>query len=212
MFIRSKALKLQKKLSELVRIGPNPTKVDIVAGLDVSYRGKDFGVAVAVAIDKNTHKIIDCAASRGKVDIPYVPGLLAFREAALMIAALETLSTKPDIVMVNGHGLAHPRKLGIASHIGVVLDIPTVGIARHYLYGKVVNEGSITKILIEDKIVGYVIRTPRGGKLYVTVGHRVTPDFAYKLAQELLKPPFALPEPVRLADQISRRIVRSYVQ
>jgi len=211
LFIHSRALKLQRKLSELVRIGPNPTNVEIVAGLDVSYRGKDFGVAVAVAIDRNTHKVLDCAASRGKVDIPYVPGLLAFREAALMIAALESLSIKPDVVMVNGHGLAHPRKLGIASHIGVVLNISTIGIARHYLYGKIVSENSENKILIEDKLVGYVIRTPRGGKLYVTVGHRVTPDFARRITQELLKPPFSLPEPIRLADQISRRIVRSYV-
>ncbi len=209
VFIHSIAAKLQKKLSELVSIGPDPPSVQRIAGLDVSYRGKNFGVAVAVVVDTTTLEILDCKAAKGIVNIPYVPGFLAFREAPLMIAALESLDVKPDVVMVNGHGLAHPRKLGIASHIGVVLDIPSIGVARHHLYGRIVQEGQETKIVVDDRVVGYVIRTPQGGKLYVSVGHKVTPEFARDLVIKMFRPPYSLPEPIRLADQISRRIVHA---
>ncbi|RLG76091.1 MAG: endonuclease V, partial [Thermoprotei archaeon] len=148
---------------------------------------------------------------RARVDIPYIPGLLAFREAPLMIAALKALWSKGvyvDVLMVNGHGLPHPRKMGIASHIGVALDIPSIGVARKRLYGTIrrIRE-DFAEILIDNKVVGYVVGKGRR-ELYISVGHKIEPVQVLKLVKEMMRPTLRYPLPIHYADSISKRVAR----
>ena len=208
-FSIEKAIRAQILLSKHVIIEPiNVDLIDTVIGLDVSY-SKDFGCAAAVAYNLKSKTVVNYAVYCDKVQIPYIPGLLAFREAPLMIKALYTLSkkTRVEVVFVNGHGLAHPRLFGIASHIGVVFNIPSVGVARNLLYGKVVQHNGKEAIIVDGRIVGYVLRK-NNHKLYVSIGHRVTAENAAELVLRTWLEGKTLPEPIRLADEISRKEVR----
>ncbi len=212
MFSASRAFSLQREMSKRVIIDKlDIDRVEIIAGLDVGYR-KERGFGVAVAYSKKTHSIECFVVVEGSVEIPYIPGLLAFREAPIMIAALLELREKclaPDIVMVNGHGLAHPRKLGIASHIGVAFDMPSIGIAKKLLYGNIVHEeGKPAKLIVDGLHVGYVVETVRGSRTYVSIGHRVDPESALKLSLSVWNRSERFPEPVRLADKISKKFAK----
>ncbi|NPA95991.1 MAG: endonuclease V [Crenarchaeota archaeon] len=209
-FSASIAIKLQREMSSRVIVEPlDISSVRVVAGLDVGYR-KGVGFAVAVAIDRGSGSELCHVAVESSVEVPYVPGLLAFREAPIMVAALRELSrlcVEPDAIMVNGHGLAHPRRLGIASHIGVALDIPSVGIAKKRLFGEErVENGRVALYAFGEK-VGYVLRMS-GAKTYVTVGHRVDPDTALELSLSLWRSGRRFPIPIEVADSISKRVAR----
>ncbi|HID80260.1 MAG TPA: endonuclease V [Ignisphaera sp.] len=212
MFSPARAIALQKEMSRKVIVEKlDSERIEIVAGLDVGYRGSR-GFGVAVAYSKTKRSLICFAVVEGSVEIPYIPGLLAFREAPLMIASLHELKERcvsPDVVMVNGHGLAHPRKLGIASHIGVALDIPSIGIAKKLLYGTIVRgENGYDKLYVDELHVGYVVEVKRGVRMYISVGHRVDPDSALNISISVWNRNERFPEPIRLADKISKRFAR----
>jgi len=211
VFRASKAFRLQVEMSKKVVVAPlDLGKVRVVGGLDVAYVG-DTGFGVAVAVERGSGRIIDVSVVAAAVEIPYIPGLLAFREAPLMISALKLLierGAEPDVVMVNGHGLPHPRRLGIASHVGVALDIPTIGIARRRLYGVVRRlSDDLAELVVDGEVVGYVIGRGRR-ELYISVGHRVEPRQALELARELLRPGDRYPLPIQYADAISKSVAR----
>jgi deoxyribonuclease V len=209
MFSVEKASLAQKLLSKLVKVVPiDLSKVNTVSGVDVSYKG-NIGCAVATAYSLRSKTLLLYSYHCDTVNVPYIPGFLAFREAPLMIKALIGLMNKVsvDIVLVNGHGIAHPRKCGIASHIGVVLDIPSIGVARKLLYGNVVKVNEKEAIIVDSTIVGYVL-SKENSKLYVSIGHKVTAEEASQLVLNLWHPGTTLPEPLRLADELSRKIVR----
>lgn len=208
-FLIENALRAQKILSKLVIIQPiNISMINIIAGLDVSYKD-GLGCAVAVAYDSKNRALITYSQYCEKVAIPYIPGFLAFREAPLMIKALLNLMSKIhiDITLVNGHGMAHPRKCGIASHIGVVLNIPTVGVAKSFLYGDVIRIGDNEAIVIDNTIVGYILRR-NSKKIYVSIGNKVTAEDAANIVLNLWNYSYILPEPLRLADELSRKTVK----
>jgi len=209
-FHASIATKLQREMSSRVIVKPlDLSKVEVVAGLDVGYR-RGVGFAIAVAISRSSGVELCHVAVESVVEVPYVPGLLAFREAPIMIAALKELSercTEPDVVMVNGHGLAHPRGLGIASHIGVALNVPSVGIAKKRLFGEEVDEDGRVAIYAFGKKVGYVLSVS-GAKTYVTVGHLVDPDTALQLALSMWRRESRFPIPIEVADRLSKRIAK----
>ena len=180
--------------------------VRIVAGLDVGY-SKGVGFAVAVAVDRSGQEVCHVVVE-SNVEVPYVPGLLAFREAPVMIAAMKVLASEcvePDVVMVNGHGLAHPRRLGIASHIGLALGIPSIGIAKKRLFGEERVEGDRVALYAFGEKVGYVVKVG-SAKTYVTVGHLVDPDTALSLCLSMWKSGRRFPIPIELADSISKRV------
>jgi deoxyribonuclease V len=209
-FLVENALRAQKILSKYIVIQPvSISAIDTIAGVDVSYKG-DMGCAVAVAYSLKSRTLTTYSQHCEKVLVPYIPGLLAFREAPLMIKALLQLlsKTRIDVTLVNGHGMAHPRKCGIASHIGVVLSIPTIGVAKSLLYGNVAQIGGDEVIVIDDVVVGYVIR---GGsrKIYVSIGNKVTAEDAATIVLSVWNCSYTLPEPLRLADELSRKIVRN---
>lgn len=198
------AKKLQVALSSHISTsGIDVGSVRYVAGLDVSYRGSS-GLAVAALLSYPQLDLIEYVVVKGEVGIPYIPGLLAFREAPLLIKACELLSTKPDLLVVDGHGVTHPRRFGIASHIGVVLDTASIGVAKSLLYGKIVDSGSENLVLVGDFIGGFVVS--RGRKhLYFSIGHKVSLDNLRTLSKTLFRN-HDLPEPTYYADMISKQV------
>ena len=172
-----KAKKLQKELSRRVLCGGiDLGRVRYLAGLDVSYVG-DLGVGVAVLLTYPQLDPVEYVVVKGRVKVPYIPGLLAFREAPLLIKALELLSVRPDLVVVDGHGVTHPRRFGIASHVGLVTDTASVGAAKSLLYGKVVDSGS-EKLIVADGLVGGLVVRRGRREVYLSIGYRVNLDLS----------------------------------
>lgn len=208
-FNQLRVQRLQSRLSELVKTEHEPLNVCSVVGLDLSYVGSR-GFAVATLHNYPELSLVKYSVASDKVSVPYVPGLLAFREAPLMFAAYELLDANPDLILVNGHGITHPRSFGIASHVGVVLDKPTIGVARRILVGREVVIGG-TRYLEHDGVLeGYVVM--RGAaKLYFSIGHKVSLGFITKISPTLFKN-HDLPEPIYTADRISKLVKSGVVR
>jgi deoxyribonuclease V len=206
------AVKLQRELAGLVRVEPLAGEVRTVAGADCAFIGKDRIVAAAVLCDAGTLETIASATETLTCAFPYVPGLLSFREAPAVIAAVGKLPARPDLLMIDGHGLAHPRSFGIASHVGLWLDLPTIGAAKSLLCGlhrpPGLRRGCRARIVFKGNAIGAAVRTRDGVKpMYVSVGHRITLQEAIRWA---LRAAVAarLPEPTRRAHQYVTRLGR----
>jgi deoxyribonuclease V len=199
----------QDRLRPLVRTtGSLPAPLRTVAGLDVAYGGDDRLAAAVVVLDADTLAPVDQATAVGVAAFDYVPGLFAFRELPALLAALAALSTVPDVLVCDGHGLAHPRRFGLACHLGVLLDRPTIGIAKTPLSGRYEppgpRRGAGSALLADGEVVGRALRTRDGVKpVYVSVGHRLDLDAACALALRLT-PRYRLPETTRRADRLCR--------
>ncbi|MGF1640364.1 MAG: deoxyribonuclease V [Rhodospirillales bacterium] len=200
---------LQNQLADRVvrsdRLGP----VRRVAGVDVAYgrRGGDAHAAVVV-VDAAGLAEVDRATARCPVTFPYVPGLLSFREAPAAIAALARLQTPPDLLLCDGQGIAHPRRFGIASHLGVALDIPSIGVAKSRLVGTHgqpgPRRGDWTPLLDKQEVIGAVLRTRSGCRpIFVSIGHRVSLETAIAWVMRCTTR-FRLPETTRAADRLSK--------
>ena len=202
----TEAIALQRRLAGAVRIEPAPAEVRTVAGTDCAFLdGGARIVAVAVLCDARTMSIIASAHDVRACEFPYVPGLLSFREAPAVIAAVRALPRRPDLLMCDGQGLAHPRGLGLACHVGLWLDMPTVGVAKSRLCGTHRTPGARrrchTQLRYDGRVVGAVVRTRTGVKpLYVSPGHRVTPADAVRWTLRAGRG-VRLPEPTRRAHQ-----------
>ncbi|MFG2933756.1 endonuclease V [Streptomyces achromogenes] len=192
--------------------GP-PPGTGRVTGVDVAYDDElDLVAAAAVVLDAATLDVVAEATAVGRVSFPYVPGLLAFRELPAALAALDRLPGPPGLVVCDGYGLAHPRRFGLASHLGVLTDLPVIGVAKnpftftHDDPGPA--RGAWAPLLAGTEEVGRALRTRDGVKpVFVSVGHRVSLPGA--LAHTLaLTPRFRLPETTRRADALCRRALR----
>jgi len=213
-----KASRIQEILSKKVQIKRLDYRPKTVVGLDISYKpGQDtIGCAAAVAIRLDDLKIIDYSIVIDEVTIPYIPGFLAFREMPLMFKALirllKRLNEKP-VLMVNGHGISHPRKLGIASHIGVVTDLPSIGVAGKLLYGDIVRLKGRDMIIVEGIIAGFVVSGGRDKKksYYISIGHKISIEDLEYYIDRLFEPEFHYakpPYPIHIADVMSREAAR----
>ncbi|HSN21491.1 MAG TPA: deoxyribonuclease V [Usitatibacter sp.] len=200
---------LQARLARSVvrsdRLGP----VHSVCGLDAHY-GDDGRTAhaAAVVLDASTLAVIERSVVRRAVDFPYVPGLLSLREAPALLAALRALRTKPDLLLCDGQGIAHPLRCGLASHVGLLADLPSIGVAKTRLLGahREPSPGRGAWEPLEDagEEVGAVLRTREGVKpVYVSIGHRVGLATAIRWVLAC-SPRFRIPEPLRAADRLSR--------
>lgn len=198
------AKRLQQKLSSYITVSRvDLSKVKYVAGLDVSY-ARDKGIAVAALLSYPQLELLEYVVVEGSVRVPYIPGLLAFREAPLLIKTCELLNHEPDLLVVDGHGVTHPRGFGIASHMGLVLDKPSVGVAKSLLFGRVENVGNEKLVFAGNFAGGLVVG---GGKkeLYFSIGHRVDLENVRVLSKTLFKH-HELPEPTYQADKISKEV------
>ncbi|MEV3983569.1 endonuclease V [Nonomuraea sp. NPDC049758] len=198
---------VQDRLRSRVELA-GPTAFPLVAGLDVHYHGDDEVTAAVVVLDAATLEPVERAVAHGWAAFPYVPGLFAFRELPTLVEALERLAVTPDLLVCDGHGLAHPRGFGLACHLGVLTGLPALGVAKTPFVGEHEppgrERGDWTPIVHEGVTVGRALRTRRDTKpVYVSQGHRIGLDTATSQTL-LLTPRYRLPEPVRQADHLAR--------
>ena len=201
------AARLQVELARRVSQQNQVASPRLIAGADLHFQGKDRGRAAVVVLSYPELTLVDSAVAEGDVTYPYIPGLLAFREAPLLMEAWGNLSSKPDLLLVDGQGVAHPRRFGIACHLGVALDAPTIGCAKSRLigtHGHVGEEpGSWAELMDGDEVIGCVLRTKaRTNPLYVSVGHKIDLVSARRWALACCRG-YRLPEPTRLAHQLA---------
>lgn len=191
-----------------------------VTGVDVAYDDeRDVVAAAAVVLDAATLRVVAQATAIGRVSFPYVPGLLAFREIPTVLAALDALPCPPGLVVCDGYGLAHPRRFGLASHLGVLTDLPTIGVAKNPFTFRhddpPAPRGSTSPLLADTETgpeeVGRALRTREAVKpVFVSVGHRTTLDNACGHVLTLT-PTYRLPETTRTADTLCRRALREAI-
>ncbi|MHB1414491.1 MAG: deoxyribonuclease V [Chloroflexota bacterium] len=202
----AEAVAIQKRLRSRVVAEGEPGDVRYVAGVDMGLRG-DVMRAAVVVLDYPALAIVESNVSERPVEFPYVPGLLSFREAPVILEALGGISREPDIVFVDGQGIAHPRRFGIAAHLGVLIDRPTVGCAKSILTGR--HEalgpevGARAPLVDKGEVVGYAVRTRLNTKpIYVSVGHRIGLEAAVDWTLRCGRG-YKLPEPTRLAHKLA---------
>ncbi|HWC84568.1 MAG TPA: deoxyribonuclease V [Pseudonocardiaceae bacterium] len=211
---QEQALAEQDRLRPLVRrAGLRMSEVRTVAGLDVSYaKDSDWLVAAVVTLAADTLAPVERHTVAGTAIFPYVPGLFAFRELPTLLNALALLETAPDVLVCDGYGLAHPRRFGLASHVGVLTGVPSIGVAKTAFVGEytepAAERGAYTELRDGDEVIGRVLRTRDGVKpVFVSIGHAVDLDTATELVLALT-PRYRLPETTRAADHLSREALK----
>ncbi|MDA2929068.1 deoxyribonuclease V [Acidobacteria bacterium AH-259-O06] len=201
------AIQLQKQLKDQVRTDLKLNSPKSVAGVDVAYiRERKESVASVVVLSYPDLQTTESAVAKMKTPFPYVPGLLSFREIPAILKAIDKLSTLPDLIFVDGHGRAHPRRLGIAAHLGLWLTHPTVGIGKSRLCGEYRQpsnrRGSCTNLVHQGEVIGRVLRTRTGVKpVFVSVGYGLPLEECLRWTLAVTRR-FRLPEPIRRADQL----------
>ena len=200
----ARAREIQLELAaEISRTGsvPGPR---MIAGADISVnRWAHTGNAAVVVLSYPEMKVVEVKSVTASVEFPYVPGLLTFREAPLVLAAFEKLAVTPDLVIMDGQGIAHPRRIGLASHLGLCLGIPAIGCAKSRLIGEHeepgFEAGSYAELRDDGEVIGVALRTKTGVKpVYVSIGHMIDLPSAIRLILECCRG-YRLPEPTRLA-------------
>jgi deoxyribonuclease V len=203
------AKEIQFKLAKLILVNdPVPLPKSILA-LDVSVTWHNQARAAAVVLSYPELQVVEVAVAEGTVEFPYVPGLLSFREVPICLEACQRLSSNPDLVLVDGQGIAHPRRIGMASHLGLFLNLPTIGCAKSPLFGEyqlpLKAAGNYTEIRDDaGQVIGAVVRTKNGVKpLFVSVGHRADLPSSVHWVLSCCRG-YRLPDPNRLAHLASR--------
>ena len=206
------AVASQIRLRERLVLGRGgPRRVRLVAGADLSYdRGSDRVFAAVVVLELPGLQVGERGTPRGGSPFPYIPGLLSFREGPLLLRAFRKLKRSPDLVLFDGHGTAHPRRFGIACHLGVLLDLPAVGCGKSRLVGEHGEPGRApgawTPLRDDGERVGAVLRTRRGVKpVYVSCGHRIGLAAAIRWTLRCCKG-YRLPEPTRQAHRLANEV------
>ena len=202
------ARKIQDDLRARVIEDWDGRPINVVVGTDVSFPSKTEALAAVVALSYPDLSLIESLVRRGECAFPYVPGLLAFREAPILLEALAALGNEPDVVLCDGQGLAHPKGMGLASHLGILIDIPTIGCAKSRLYGTHddprASRGGWSPLLGKTgDTVGAVVRTRSDvSPVFVSVGHRIVLEKAIEVVLGC-SPKYRIPEPLRAAHRLA---------
>jgi deoxyribonuclease V len=209
------AVALQERFRTLVtHVGPSVASFRHVAGLDVAYGKDGLRLAAAVVVlDASTLEVRSVVVHEDAPEFEYVPGLFSFREAPPLLAALERVDPQPDLLMCDGHGIAHPRRFGLACHVGVMTGIPAIGVAKRPLIGRYDEpeplRGGSSPLIDDGEVIGRALRTADNVKpVFVSVGHRINLDDACEITLATT-PKYRIPAPVRMADQVARRALDS---
>jgi deoxyribonuclease V len=205
-FSIKKAHESQLQLSKkLVFKDTLPDKIESVAGVDIAYLG-ELSIGVTAVLDFSTLSLVEFQVAHLKTSIPYIPTLLSFREIPPAYSAIKKLNIQPDVFLIDGQGFAHPYGLGFASHLGLILEKPTVGVAKSILCGNVGSTNQYDRfapLLDNGKVIGAEIVTKHGTKpVYVSVGHRISLERAILLVRACVGK-YRLPEPIRCAHIIA---------
>jgi deoxyribonuclease V len=209
------AVRLQQAWRERVETQDRFEPLQYVAGADLAFDPEtNWAFAGVIVYRFPGLEEVERRMARRKLRFPYVPGLLSFRESPVLLAAFTRLRIEPDVILVDGHGLAHPRRFGIACHLGLLLDRPTIGCAKSILVGKAVEPdpqaGSTSPLFDRGENVGIVLRTrDRVRPIYVTIGHRVSMESAVRIVIQCVDG-FRIPKPTREADHWVRNLRRAY--
>lgn len=200
----AEARKLQQQIPPLVVRRDHLGKIRVVAGSDIALREKE-GFAAVILYSFPELEELERACCSGELRFPYVPGLLAFRELPLLLEAFAKLRRKPDLILADAHGWAHPRRAGMACHLGLVLNTPTIGCAKSLLVGTyeipAVARGSVSALRDGKQRIGAVVRTRDGVRpVFVSCGHRVSLNTAVRLTLACCDG-YRIPRPLRQADQ-----------
>ena len=198
------AVCLQKKLASKVKQVPIKRKIKKICGLDISCSKKsDMLYATTVILDSKNLTILETSSNKGKATFPYIPGLLSFREIPLLRQCLLKLKNQPDIIIADGQGIAHPRKFGLASHIGILYNIPSIGCAKSVLVGEYKQlkskKGSTSPLIYKGETIGTALRTKNNVKpVFVSVGNLITIQNAVRITLDCCTK-YRIPEPTRQA-------------
>jgi deoxyribonuclease V len=212
----SEAISLQKRLAGEVQFTPVNKPPKLVAGLDcaISKDGRRIVAAVLVlrapSAEQSDFEVLETANAVEKTDFPYIPGLLSFREAPACIAAAEKLKSKPDVFLIDGQGIAHPRRLGLAAHLGLFFDSVTIGCAKSRLTGQfeepLPEKGAYSLLRDKNEVIGAVVRTRTNVKpVFVSVGNKCLLEDAIKIILGCTTK-YRIPEPTRLAHQLVSKL------
>ena len=207
-----KAIRIQENLRHRIILKKTFSRVRTIGGGDVSYQKEGdslFGAVVVLSFPQM--ETLEVATSRGKVSFPYIPGLLTFREGPILIKTFQKLRIRPDILIFDGHGIAHPRGMGLAAHLGIWLNLPSIGCAKTPLLGQSViprpSKGSFELIQKDGREIGVVLRTrDRVNPVFVSPGHRIDLPTSIRLVLESCQG-FRIPEPLRRAHHLSRLLL-----
>lgn len=202
----SQAREVQVGLAGEVQFTPLGSSPKVVAGIDCAFSKDGEKILAAVVVLRlPDFELVETVNAARKVTFPYIPGLLSFREAPVCIAAVEKLASRPDVFIIDGQGIAHPRRLGLAAHLGLFFDRPTIGCAKSRLIGDFeeprLEKGAHTLLTAQSETIGAVVRTRTGVKpVFVSVGNKCVLDDAIRIVLACAVK-YRLPEPTRLADQ-----------
>jgi deoxyribonuclease V len=209
------AMQLQESLRERVELEDHFGEIRYVAGADMAFDpSTDVAFGGVIVYHLPGLEEVERRMARRKLRFPYVPGLLSFRECPVLLAAFARLKTEPDLILIDGQGYAHPRRLGIACHIGILFDKPTIGCAKSRLVGEHdepgLGAGSTAPLTLDGELLGMVLRTRDGVRpIYVSAGHRVSLDSAVGLVKRCMDG-FRIPKPTREADHYVGDLRRAY--
>ena len=207
----SQAIELQEQLKNQIKLEGWKGYPRLIGGTDISYdKKKDLLYAAIVVLDFVTLEIISYASHIGKVTFPYIPGLLSFREVPALMEAFKNLKIIPDVIMVDGQGYAHPRRIGLASHFGLLINKPTIGVAKSRLIGEFQEpdseKGAYTELRDGNELIGYVLRSRENVKpIFVSPGHLIDFEWSLKITIGSLSK-YRIPEPTRQAHILVNKI------
>ena len=207
-----KAIRIQENLKDRLILKKTFSSLKTIGGADVAYsinKNSFFGAIVVLSYPEM--KLIDNATAQGKISFPYIPGLFSFREGPILVKVFQGLKVKPDLMIFEGHGIAHPGGLGLASHMGLWFNLPSIGCARTPLLKEfdspALSRGSFEWIFLKGKKVGAVVRTRQGVKpVFVSPGHRIDLMTSIRIVLATCQR-YRIPEPLRKAHQISREML-----
>jgi len=200
-----KIIHLQEKLAKkVISKDVLPSEIKTICGVDVSYKGNK-AYCSAVILSRKSLEILDSKNSSFGISSPYIPGFFMLREAKPILLTLKKLRENFDILLVDGHGILHPRKCGLACYVGLKLDKPVIGVAKKLLCGKIRPD---SKIELYGKVLGWQIKNKK--TIYVSTGHKISLRTAKKIIKELILDKNWYPEPLRIADQNSRNYRKSF--
>ena len=202
-FSIDKARKAQINLAQKVICEDKlPKEIKLVCGVDVAYH-EDWAVGTAVVLDYDGLKVLETRTAAQEVNFPYVPTLFAFRELPVAAACIRKLNLQPDVFLVDGHGRAHPYRCGLACHLGVSINKPTIGVAKTMLVGERKMVGGDVFLVQEGEVIGAEVEAYEGAKpVYVSVGHMVSLETAVKIVQHCSRLS-RVPEPIREAHSVA---------
>jgi len=205
-----KAVEIQERLKKSIILKGSAKNCKLIAGADVSYtKESEIFYASVVVFNLQTMERVEEVTASGKVDFPYIPGLLSFRESPILLKAFAKIKSEPDVIILDAQGIAHPRGIGLASHIGLLLDKSSIGCAKTRLIGEY-NEvggeaGSHSQLTVKDKIVGAVLRTRKNVKpVFISPGHKIDLKTSIALILKSCRG-YRLPEPVRQAHNLVKK-------